>query len=134
MNITGQATIFKDDKGVYRLSIMNKEIQENGEEQNVFMRINVGFKKGVEVKNKTKINITNGFLTFFRIPTGNTYENGSAEYKKYPKIIVLDFEVLEEGIDEVQQTRDYSAPTTKEVGYADTQDEFWSTDDEELPF
>lgn len=108
MNITGQVTILKDDKGTYRLSIANKEIQENGEEQTIFMRINVGFRKGVEVKNKTKINIKDGFLTFFRINTGNVYEDGSPEYKKFPKIMIMDFDVIEEGTDEVYQSKEYS--------------------------
>lgn len=108
MNIIGQATILKDDKGTYKIAIANKEMQENGEEQTIFMRINVGFRKGIEIKNKTKINITNGFLTFFRIDTGEVYEDGTPIYRKFPKIMVMDFEVIEEGIDEVYQSKDYS--------------------------
>lgn len=128
MNITGQATILKDDKGTYKIAILNKEIQENGEEQPIFMRINVGFKKGVEVKNKTKIDIKNGFLTFFRIATGNTYENGVPEYRKFPKIMVMDFEIVEEGTDEVYHSKEYSnLPSNNNAN------EFYSSDDD-LPF
>lgn len=108
MQVTGQATIFKNDKGVYKLSVMNKELQEDGTEKSAFMPIHVGFIKGVEVKNKTKIDIKNGFLTFFKIDTGEVNDEGKPIYKKFPKIMVMEFEVIEEGIDEVQQTRDYS--------------------------
>ena len=108
MNITGQATIFKNDKGVYKLSVSNKEMQEDGTEKNIYMQIHVGFKKGTEIKNKTKIDIKDGFLTFFQINTGETYEDGNPIYVKFPKIIVLDFDIIEDGVDEVQQSRDYS--------------------------
>lgn len=128
MNLTGRATILKDDKGVYKIAVANKEFK-NDEEQTIFMRINVGFKKGVEVKHKTKIEIKNGFLTFFRIPTGNTYANGEQEYKKYPKIIILDFDVLEEGVDGVEQTKDYSKAEKN-----NTKNDFWTEDDDDLPF
>lgn len=108
MQIIGQATIFKNDKGTYKLSIMNKEMQEDGTEKNIFMPINVGFRKGIEIKNKTKINIKDAFLTFFQIDTGDTYEDGTTIYKKYPKIMIMEFEIVEEGIDEVQKSRNYS--------------------------
>ena len=55
--------------------------------------IDCQFKKGVEVANKTKININNSFYTV------NEY-NG----KKYIKLFVLDFEVAEPG--EAPQTVD----------------------------
>ena len=58
---------------------------KNGEEwTNMF--IECGFKKGVEVANKTKILIKSAFIT------GNIF-NGKAT----PKIIVMDFDVLEGG-------------------------------------
>lgn len=134
MNIIGQATILKDDKGIYRLALANKEQQENGDIQTIFMRINVGFKKGVELKNKTKINIKDGFLTFFRIATGNTYEDGKLEYKKFPKVMIMDFEIIEEGIDEPYHSKDYSE--TQSNSDEDTKDitgEFYPSEDE-LPF
>ena len=133
MQITGQATIFKNDKGTYKLSIMNKELQENGEEKPIFMSINVGFKKGIEVKNKTKIDIKDGFLTFFKIDTGEVYEDGNPVYKKFPKIMVMDFEVLEEGIDEVQQSKDYS---NTQSNFSDDVfgGEYSSMSNDDLPF
>jgi len=107
-----KATILKDDKGKYKTSISTKVIQENGEEKTVFMRISVGFRKGVEVKNKTKIKVIDGFLSFYPIQTDETYENGQPVYKKIPKIMIMDFEVLEEGVDEVYQSKEYLTQTS----------------------
>lgn len=106
MKIVGEALILKDDRGVYKTSLANKELNENNEEETIFMRINVGFRSGVSVKHKTKINIKDGFLTFFRIPTENS--EGEKEYKRFPKIIVMDFDVIQEGVDEVYHTKNYS--------------------------
>ena len=58
---------------------------KNGDEwENVF--VDAAFKKGVDIANKTKIKITNAFMT------GSEY-NGQTK----PKIFVLDYEVLEQG-------------------------------------
>ena len=105
MNISGEARILKDDRGIYKTTLATKVIDENGEEKTIFTKVNVGFKKGVEVKNKTKINITNGFLTFFRIPTEETREDGTTINKDFLKIVILDFEVIEDGIDEVYSSK-----------------------------
>ena len=56
---------------------------KNGEEwKNVF--VDCAFKKGTDLANKSKINITNAFLT------GSEF-NGNTK----PKIFVLDYEVVE---------------------------------------
>jgi hypothetical protein len=56
---------------------------KNGEEwKNVF--VDCAFKKGTDLANKSKINITNAFMT------GSEY-NGNTK----PKIFVLDYEVVE---------------------------------------
>lgn len=136
MNIIGEMRILKDDRGVYKTALVNTENNnETGEEEKIFMRINVGFKKGVEVKHKTKINVKEGFMTFFRIPTGNTHENGTPEYRYFPKLVVLDFDVVEEGVDEVQQTRDYSKTQDNEMSntYSITSEEYNEYTDD-LPF
>ena len=130
MQVTGQATILKNDKGIYKISVVNKETNDNGEEKSIFMQINVGFRRGVELKNKTKINVTDGFLTFFRIKTDELNENGEPIYRKFPKIFILDFEVLEDGIDEVYQTKDYK---TLQNDSNANHDVFFG-DDDDLPF
>mgnify|MGYP001625405425 CR=1 FL=1 len=50
-----RVTIFKNDKGIYKASISTKDLNENGEQVNKYMNIHVGFRKGVELKNKTRI-------------------------------------------------------------------------------
>lgn len=77
MNITGKTMIFKSDKG-YSTSISNKK--EDGTYENMYLTIN--FKKGVELENQTKIDIKNGFFSFYT----------NKEGRKIPKIIVTEFE------------------------------------------
>lgn len=80
MKITGKTIIFKNDIG-YSTSISNKK--EDGTYEN--MSISVNFRKGVELENKTKINITDGFLSFYK--TNND--------EKRLKLVVMDFETNE---------------------------------------
>lgn len=80
MKITGETMIFKNDIG-YSTSISNKK--EDGTYEN--MSISVNFRKGVELENKTKINITDGFLSFYK--TKND--------EKKLKLVVMDFETNE---------------------------------------
>lgn len=126
-NITNdRVTIFKNDKGTYKSSITARDINENGEQINKYMNIHVGFRKGVEVKNKTKIKVNNGFLTFFDFKTGNIKDDGKEEILKFPKIMIMDFEVLEDGVNENFHSKDYSQNDTEN-------NEFYSQTDE-LPF
>ena len=81
MKITGETMIFKNDIG-YSTSVSNKK--EDGTYEN--MSISVNFRKGVELENKTKINITDGFLSFYR--TKND--------EKRLKLVVMDFETDED--------------------------------------
>ena len=134
MNISGEARILKDDRGIYKTTLVSTDTnKETGEEEKIFMKINVGFKKGVEVKNKTKINITNGFLTFFRIPTEETREDGTTINKDFLKIVIMDFEILEEGVDEVMSSK--PKKTVKSNSNDDEMGEFYPTEDySDLPF
>ena len=135
MNISGEARILKDDRGVYKTTLVSTDInKETREEERIFMKINVGFKKDVEVKNKTKINITNGFLTFFRINTGKVKEDGKPDYKYFPKLVIMDFEIVEDGIDEVMSSKPKKA--VENDSDANEIDEFYpdTYSDDELPF
>lgn len=80
--VTGETMIFKNDKGFYSTSFSKKN--QDGEYVNAY--INVAFKKGVNLENKTRINITNGFLTF------DDYTNKDGKIITSYKIFVLDFE------------------------------------------
>lgn len=125
-----KTTIFKNDRGVYKATLSKKDTNENGEQITRYMNIHVGFRKGIELKNKTKIKINNGFLTFFPIETGNIKDNGKKEVLNFPKIMIMDFEVLEDGVDENFHSKEY---TQKNVNSNDDFDDFYSNNDE-LPF
>ena len=59
-NFSGEVMIFKNDKGFYSTTLSKKN--QDGSYANAYVA--VSFKKGVDIPNKTKINIKNGFLTF----------------------------------------------------------------------
>lgn len=65
-------------------SLMYSFKNSSDEWKNVF--VDCQFRKGVDLENKTKINITNAFMT------GGEF-NGNTK----PKIFVLDYEVAEQG-------------------------------------
>lgn len=65
MNIIGEILIFRNEFG-YSTSISRKN--QNGEYERMY--ISVQLPKGVELENKTKINITKGFLSFYKNKQG----------------------------------------------------------------
>lgn len=78
MKVTGEAMIFANDKG-YSTTVSNKK--EDGTYDNMFVAVNL--KRGVVVENKTKIDIIDGFLSFYKT------KDGLAK----PKIVVMDFNI-----------------------------------------
>lgn len=82
-NITGETMIFKNNNGFYSTTISKKK--QDGSYDNAY--INVGFKKDVDVENKTLINIKNGWLTF------DKYEK-DGKTNTYLKIFVNEFDVV----------------------------------------
>jgi len=65
MEVAGRTMIFKNDKG-YSTTISNKK-QDGSYDK---MYIAVQLPKGVELENKTKIEITKGFLSFYQNKDG----------------------------------------------------------------
>ena len=76
--------VSQSGKSYTMYSLMYSFKNSNEEWKNVF--VDCAFKKGTDLANKTKINITNAFMT------GSEY-NGNTK----PKIFVLDYEVVEGG-------------------------------------
>lgn len=74
--------VSQNGKAYTMYSLMYSFKNSNEEWKNVF--VDCAFKKGTDLANKTKINITNAFMT------GSEY-NGNTK----PKIFVLDYEVVE---------------------------------------
>ena len=76
--------VSQNGKAYTMYSLMYSFKNSNEEWKNVF--VDAQFRKGTDLANKTKINITNAFMT------GSEY-NGQTK----PKIFVLDFDVVEPG-------------------------------------
>lgn len=124
--------IRKDERGVCKTVTTQKYIdEETGEEKPDFMNILVGFRKGVEVKNKSRIKVLDGFLTHIRFETEELNENGNPINKRIPKIMIMDFEIVEDGIDENEKVRVYNESSENQT--SNTFDTFNSYGDD-LPF
>ena len=123
-----QVTIFKNERGINFAYVTNKEQDENGEPYCTYARINIKFRKGVEVKNRTKIRINDGFLTF--------YQSGKEIKRNYFKIVVMDFDVLEDGIDEPYTYQVKGQNNEKSNTNFDNFDNFdiYGGEDDDLPF
>lgn len=65
MNITGKTMIFKSQYG-YSTTISRKN--QDGEYTNMY--VSVQLPKNIELENKTVIEITNGFLSFYNTKDG----------------------------------------------------------------
>lgn len=77
MNISGKTMIFKSEYG-YSTAISNK----NQEGQYDKMYVSVQLPKGIELENKTMIEIQNGFITFYKTKEG----------LPKLKLVIMDFE------------------------------------------
>ena len=65
MNITGKTMIFKSEYG-YSTAISNKN--QDGEYDKMYLSVQLP--KGVELENKTMIEITKGFMSFYKTKEG----------------------------------------------------------------
>lgn len=86
LNITGEQVIFKNKNNAGYYTTTSNKLEDGTFEKNF---ITVGFRKGVELDNFTKINIKDGFLTHY------SYQNEDGETIKKFKIMVMDFDVIE---------------------------------------
>lgn len=119
-------TIYKDEQGRYKAYIKGTELNQDGEKQDIFMSKKVQFRKGIEVKNKSVIEVTKGWADCYRIPTEETTQDGKPKYKYFDKLFVSEFNLLEEGTDEMQKTKQPKQ---------ELQDSFaFEIDQDELPF
>lgn len=117
-------TIYKDEKGRYNTYIKGTEIQENGETKDIFMRKKVQFKNGVNLKNRSKIEVIKGWTSCYRIKTDELNDKGEPKYKYFDKYFISEFNLLEEGVDEPVRQRQQS-----------TQEDFsFNITNDDLPF
>lgn len=85
VNATGETMIFRneyDGRSFYSTSLSKKLADGTWENGN----IGVQFKKDVEMHNKTKINVTNGWLTF--------YKTKDEKPKTVTYLFIMDFEIV----------------------------------------
>ena len=110
-NFSGETMIFKNDKGFYSTTLSKKN--QDGTYANAY--ISVGFRKGVDIPNRTKINVKSGFLTF------DQYERDGSKITNL-KLFISDFETL-------------NGTAQKPNANKGSENEFFGADSEEnLPF
>ena len=119
-------TIYKDEQGKYKTYIKGTETQENGEVKDIFMSKKVQFKKGIEVKNRSKIEVTKGWINCYRIKTDELTEDGKPTYKYFDKYFISEFNLLEDGVDEPVKTKQQTQSKQEDFSFA--------IDDSDLPF
>lgn len=98
-------TIYKDEQGRYKIYIKGIETKEDGETQDIFMSKKVQFKNGVEVKNRSVIEVIKGWTSCYRIKQDELTEDGKPKYKYFDKYFISEFNLLEEGTDEPVKTK-----------------------------
>lgn len=117
--------IYKDEQGKYKTYIRGTETQEDGSIKDIYMSKKVQFKKGIEVKNKSKIEVVKGWSSCYRIKTDELTEEGKPKYKYFDKYFISEFNLLEEGVDEPQKPKQTQQK----------QEDFsFTIDDDMLPF
>ena len=119
-------TIYKDEQGRYKIYIKGTETQEDGEVKDIFMSKKVQFKKGVEVKNRSKIEVIKGWTSCYRIKTDELTEDGKPKYKYFDKYFISEFNLLEDGVDEPMHNKQQTQPKQEDFSFA--------IDDSDLPF
>lgn len=119
-------TIYKDEQGRYKTYIKGTETQEDGEVKDIFTSKKVQFRKGVEVKNRSKIEVTKGWINCYRIKTDELTEEGKPKYKYFDKYFISEFNLLEEGADEPQKQRQQKQAKQEDFSF--------SLSDDDLPF
>ena len=110
-------TIYKDEQGRYKIYIKGTEVQEDGSIQDIYMSKKVQFKKGVEVKNKSKIEVIKGWLNCYRIQTDELTEEGKSKYKYFDKYFISEFNLLEEGVDEPLKAKQQTQPKQEDFSF-----------------
>lgn len=108
VNIGNEAsilTIYRDEQGRYKIYIKGIETKEDGETQDIFMSKKVQFKNGVEVKNRSVIEVIKGWTSCYRIKQDELTEDGKPKYKYFDKYFISEFNLLEEGTDEPVKTK-----------------------------
>lgn len=103
-----------DGRPSYSLGLSKKN-KDTDEYTNGFIKVN--FRKGTDLKNKTKIKIKDGWLDF--------YLNGKTTI---PTLFINDFEIVEEPNEETDAYKDMSVKVETDIGKS------IEITDDDLPF
>lgn len=121
-NESSKIKIYKDEDGKYKTYVKGRELKDNGNIEDIYMSKKVQFKKDVNLKNRTVIEVIKGWNSCYRIKSDELNENGKPKYKYFDKYFISEFKILEEGVDEL-----VSSSKQKK-------DDFFINDDDDLPF
>ncbi len=99
-NESSKIKIYKDEDGKYKTYIKGRELKDNGNIEDIYMSKKVQFKKDVNLKNRTVIEVIKGWNSCYRIKSDELNENGKPKYKYFDKYFISEFKILEEGVDE----------------------------------
>ena len=116
-------TIYKDEQGRYKIYIKGTERQEDGEIKNIFMSKKVQFMKGVELKNRSKIEVIKGWTSCYRIQTDELTEEDKPKYKYFDKYFISEFNLLEDGVDEPVKTKQQTQSKQEDFSFVPTEDD-----------
>ena len=116
-------TIYKDEQGRYKTYIKGVETQENGEVKDIFMSKKVQFKKNVELKNRSKIEVIKGWTSCYRIKTEELTEDGKPKYKYHDKYFISEFNLLEDGVDEPMHNKQQPQPKQEDFSFVPEEDD-----------
>lgn len=119
---TSKLTIYKDEQGRYKIYIKGTETNDNGEVQDVFMSKKVQFKNGVNLKNRSVIEVVKGWITCYRIKTDEVTEDGKPKYKYFDKYFISEFNLLEDGVDEPVKTKQQTQSKQNDYSFDITND------------
>ena len=119
---TSKLTIYKDDHGRYKIYIKGTETNDNGEVQDVFMSKKVQFKNGVNLKNRSVIEVVKGWITCYRIKTDEVTEDGKPKYKYFDKYFISEFNLLEDGVAEPVKTKQQTQSKQNDYSFDITND------------
>ena len=89
VHITGEATIYRNDKWGYPVYSAKLSTQKDGNW--AYSYIQVGLPKGKELQNGTEIKINDGFFSFY------TKNDGTNEYK----IIITSYDVMNQAVGDI---------------------------------
>ena len=119
-NESSKIKIYKDDEGKYKTYVKGRELKDNGNVEDIYMGKKVQFKKDVNLKNRTVIEVIKGWNCCYRIKSEELNESGKTIYKYFDKYFITEFKILEEGVDEP-------------ISSKQKKDDFFISDDD-LPF